>query len=305
MQKPAIKILTIVTLMSLCDLTYAQEFKKFSVSAGWFHIMPQGTANPINVHVNVKNSAELSEGGTNTYGMVDQWQEKDAGLEVKKVESIGATFNYYLDEKVSLQLIGGIPPKVDIKGKGEISAPLSGFALPSSEIALTPSVPITNLGNKSKAATVRAWTPAIEAQYQFGRSGVDKFRPYLGAGVMYAHLNQIKLNEEIRSDLISAGQMIQHILDAKAGAGVDQTATKNDMTVKVVAEDAIAPVFTAGFTYDFNDSWYGVGSVSYAKLNNKATIDVINRSTGNTLIHATTKIDMDPVTTYIGVGYRF
>jgi outer membrane protein len=51
-------------------------------------------------------------------------------------------------------------------------------------------------------------TPAIEAQYQFGKSGVNKFRPYLGVGLMYAHFNDIKLNE-IRSDLISAGHMIQ------------------------------------------------------------------------------------------------
>lgn len=35
--------------------------------------------------------------------------------------------NYYVNDNVSLQLIGGIPPKVDIKGKGEILAPMSGI----------------------------------------------------------------------------------------------------------------------------------------------------------------------------------
>ena len=45
--------------------------------------------------------------------------------------------------------------------------------------------------------------------------------------------------------------------------------------------------------------------MSYAKLNNKTKIDVINQTTGEQLIHATTKIDIDPLITYLGVGYRF
>ncbi|HDK8956927.1 TPA: OmpW family protein, partial [Acinetobacter baumannii] len=219
-----------------------------------------------------------------------------------------------LNDNVSLQFIGGIPPKVDIKGQGEILAPLSGVALSPNElvkilfpngITLGQAVPITNLGNKPKAASVRAWTPAIEAQYQFGKSGVNKFRPYLGVGLMYAHFNDIKLNDEIRSDLISAGHMIQNVLDGKAGAALDRKESSGNMVVKVDADDAIAPIFTAGFTYDFNDSWYTVASVSYAKLNNRTQIDVINQNTGARLIHGSTKVDIDPIITYLGVGYRF
>ena len=48
-----------------------------------------------------------------------------------------------------------------------------------------------------------------------------------------------------------------------------------------------------------------MASVSYSKLNNKTTIDVIDRNTGNRLIHSSTKIDIDPLITYLGVGYRF
>jgi len=75
--------------------------------------------------------------------------------------------------------------------------------------------------------------------------------------------------------------------------------------VDVDANDAIAPIVTAGFNYDLNDNWYATASVSYAKLNNVATISVLNTNTGNELIHATTKIDIDPLITYLGVGYRF
>ncbi len=89
---------------------------------------------------------------------------------------------------------------------------------------------------------------------------------------------------------------VQH-LDGKESSG--------KMVVDVDADDAIAPIVTLGFTYDFTPSWFTVASVSYAKLNNKTKIDVINQTTGEQFIHATTKIDIDPLITYLGVGYRF
>ena len=62
---------------------------------------------------------------------------------------------------------------------------------------------------------------------------------------------------------------------------------------------------TIGATYDINANWYGIASVSYAKLNNKATIDVVDSNTGNKLIGSSTKIEIDPLITYVGVGFRF
>ena len=47
MKKTATKIVIATTLMSLTNLTYAQEFKRFSVSAGWLHVMPQGKGIPL------------------------------------------------------------------------------------------------------------------------------------------------------------------------------------------------------------------------------------------------------------------
>jgi len=370
MKKRVIKIAILSSLSVITSMSYAQEFKRFSVSAGWLHVMPQGKANPFNINTAVKNGTTAKVGtisttsflnsvdpnatevdlggevfnqkeflelalkdeymreiildengnikpevsGIATVQGIENWQQNDAGLEVDDVDTLGLTFNYYLNDNVSLQFIGGIPPKVDVKGKGEILAPLSGNAVSPHGLvqylfpdgfALGQAIPITNLGNKSKAASIRAWTPTIEAQYQFGKSGVNKFRPYIGAGIMYAHFNDIKLNDGIHSDLVSAGHMIQNVLDGKAGAALDRKESSGKMVVNVDTDDAIAPIFTAGFTYDFNDSWYTVASVSYAKLNNKAQIDVVNQNTGTRLIHATTKVDIDPLITYLGVGYRF
>ena len=374
------KTLLAASVAMVANLSFAGEFKRFSVSAGWLHVMPQGNTNTFNINTAAKEGTKSAVGnisedsffgalnpdylqknkaqieflkpllplfedpktgeiqgaytGDATINGLEHWQN-NAGLEADDVDTLGLTFNYYINDNVSLQLIGGIPPKVDIKGKGQIIAPLSGnaklpdilngifpdasdFDLGPNELPLQKDIFITDL-NKPKIASVRAWTPALEAQYQFGKSGVNKFRPYVGAGLMFAHFNDIKLNGQTRSDLEAAGNMIQNVLDGAkaldpknnmpegvgAGAALDGKTSSANPYVKVKADDAIAPIVSLGATYDMTENWYGVVSVSYAKLNNEAKIDVIDKNTGKRLIHAKTKIDIDPLITYVGVGYRF
>lgn len=382
MKKNVLKAITYLIPLSLLLSIHAQaeEHKRFSVSAGWLHVMPQGSANPINIHTQVKNGgnygvgeisptsfmnsipADTKVGGTDPYFLtrdylkqlfaiqpgqttsdaqnlevqgpgkdgyilphatgttsiygIEQWREKGTGLEAEKVDTLGLTLNYYLTDQVSLQFIGGIPPKVDIKGKGKIIAKVTGRAIsPDVMVAavagpdgfpIKTDVEITNLGNKGKVSTARAWTPAFLAQYQFGRTGVNKFRPYIGGGIMYAHFNQIKLNSQTHNDLVAAGHMVQNILDNKAGSALDGRPSSAKPQVKVRADDALAPIVSLGFTYDINPEWYAVASVSYAKLNNQVKIKVNNANNkGSELLSSNTKVEVDPIMTYLGVGYRF
>ena len=211
-----------------------------------------------------------------------------------------------------MELKAGIPPKVDILGKGQVFAPLTGKVSPSGiaggllgDFEISKDIPITNLeqGN-GVASSARAWLPAAEVHYQFGKSGVNKFRPYVGAGVLYAYFNDIELNSGIRQDLEMAGHQIQNIKDDKAGAALEDKLSGSGMSVDVEADSAFAPIVTLGATYDFNDRGFGVGSVSYAKLNSDTTITVKNDA-GEELIRSSTTLDIDPYITYLGVGYRF
>ncbi|MPW43223.1 OmpW family protein [Acinetobacter guerrae] len=256
---------------------------------------------------------------------LESWDNPNTGLEADDVDTVGMMFNYNFTDNVSLEIKAGIPPKVDIKGKGQISAPVVGVATPEGkldgppilgdlanvlingigDIPLDTKIPITDLTQGSKAASARAWLPAAEIHYQFGKSGVNKFRPYVGVGVMYAYFNDVKLNSGIESDLIKAGHMVQNVLDGKAGAALDGKTSSADPRVKVKATDTFAPIATVGATYDFNENWFAVGSVSYSKMNNEAKITVTDNNTGKELVNAKTKIDIDPVITYLGVGYRF
>ncbi|WP_151820753.1 OmpW/AlkL family protein [Acinetobacter soli] len=341
-------------------------FKRFSVSAGWLHAMPQGKANPVRINTPIAEGTQSKVGdvstdsvlnaidqstvsgkawytllnsgykgllggntlpaalsGTATINGLSQWEAPNSGLEADDVDTLGLLFNYNFTDNLSLEIKGGIPPKVDILGKGTIYAPLSGAATPLKDgsllgdalgniideaggnIPLKQDIKITDLSQGKRASSVRAWLPAAELQYQFGKSGVNKFRPYVGVGVMYAYFNDIKLNLGIESDLITAGNMIRNIQDNKAGAALDKKTSSANPVVKVDAADAFAPIATVGATYDFNDSWFAVGSVSYAKLNSEAKITVTDGNTGAELINSKTKIDIDPIITYVGVGYRF
>jgi len=74
--------------------------------------------------------------------------------------------------------------------------------------------------------------------------------------------------------------------------------------VDLEASDAFAPVATVGFTYDFNDTWFAVGSVSYAHLKNDTTITVTDANLGE-LIRSKADIEINPILAYAGFGMRF
>lgn len=366
---------TLVSTISHADSPYfslkdGDGFKRFSISAGWLHAMPQGDPNGIKVNTAVAKGdyavgdvqlntvtnaiantedgkakkdkllgvAKLGEtlglikNGTLTANMsgkanitsLDSWNNPDAGLTADDVDTLGIMANYHFTDNISLEFKAGIPPKVDIKGQGQINAPVLGIATPEGkldtpligpianglingigDIPLDTQIPITNLSKPKKAASATAWLPAAEVHYQFGKSGVNKFRPYVGAGVMYAHFTNLEMDSGIRKDLVAAGHMIQNVLDGQAGAALDGKLSSGKPTVKLKADDAIAPMATIGATYDFNDRWFAVGSVTYAPMSSDVKISVVDQNTGKKLINAKTKIDIDPIITYAGIGYRF
>ncbi|ENV34446.1 OmpW/AlkL family protein [Acinetobacter gerneri] len=255
---------------------------------------------------------------------LDSWSNANAGLKAEDVDTFGIMSNYFFTDNISLEIKAGVPPKVDIKGEGQINAPVLGTATPEGKlppglvnsianglingiggIPLDTQIPITNLAQSKKAASATAWLPAAELHYQFGKTGVNKFRPYVGVGVMYAHFTHLKLDDAIGNDLIAAGHMIQNVLDGKAGAALDGKTSSANPKIKVEADDAWAPIATLGATYDFNPNWFAVGSVSYAPMSSDAKITISDSNTGKQLISAKTKIDIDPLITYVGVGYRF
>lgn len=327
-------------------------FKRFSVSVGALHVMPQGKAQPLHVDTAVKDGevakngdiqvdtvlnnldpavdqkllgealkllgfvtgGKLSSGlsGSSNITGLESWDNPGTGLEADDVTTLGIMTNYFFTDNVSFEMKAGIPPKVDLMGKGKIYAPFAAIATPQIgnlpleflDIALKNDIEITDLGAHGPAASARAWTPAFEMQYHFGKTGVNKFRPYVGLGVMYAYFNELEINPRIEQDLIGAGHMIANIKEGNAGAALEGKKSKANPQVDVEASDAFAPVATVGFTYDFNDRWFAVGSVSYAHLKSDTTITVSDDTHGE-LIRSKADIEINPILAYAGVGMRF
>ncbi|AXY61791.1 OmpW/AlkL family protein [Acinetobacter sp. WCHAc010052] len=251
-----------------------------------------------------------SVAGDATINGLSSWEAEGTGLEADDVATLGIMSNYFFTDNISFEVKAGLPPKVDIKGKGQIYAPLTGTATPQGigsiigDLPLKKDIAITDLNAHDTAATARAWTPAFEFQYHFGKTGVNKFRPYVGVGLMYAYFNELEINKGIESDLINAGHMLINMKENKAGAALDGKPSSGNPKVMLEADDAFAPVVTAGFTYDFNDRWFAVGSVSYTQLSADATINISDEKHGK-LINAKTEIEINPILAYAGIGMRF
>ncbi|MDV2468564.1 OmpW family outer membrane protein [Acinetobacter chinensis] len=254
-----------------------------------------------------KLSPDLS-GTVDIYGL-NSYESPGTGLKADDLVTLGIMSNYFFTDNISFESKAGIPPKVTIKGEGKIYAPFKGISHPKfgvinlEELNLKSDILVTDLDQHSKSATARAWTPAFEFQYHFGKTGVNKFRPYLGIGVMYAFFTQVEMDKGVKEDLVKAGHMIVNIKQGQAGASLEGKPAGNPK-VSVKADDAFAPIVTAGFTYDINEKWFAVGSVSYASLKNDTHITVKDDQYG-VLIKSKAEIEVNPMLVYAGIGFRY
>ncbi len=161
MMKKSFACLITTGLCALPTLTFADSpyfslkdgdgFKRFSVSAGWLHAMPQGSANPININTSVAEGTQSKVGDVSTTAVLDaidqskasgkfwhgtislldkftdtlpsslagtaeinglsNWQSQGTGLEAADVDTVGIMMNYHFTDNLSLEVKAGIPQK--------------------------------------------------------------------------------------------------------------------------------------------------------------------------------------------------
>ncbi|MEB3753394.1 OmpW/AlkL family protein [Acinetobacter sp. MD2(2019)] len=262
--KKIVKVVIPAALLS-CAFTTSHaatsDGKSFSVSAGWLHIMPQGK----------------KQGVTGNSSLLGADYSPNAGFEIKNADTAALLFDYYVNDNVALELVAGVPPKMEIDGKGVI---LKNNVFVNAGKGLD----LSSLGDVGK---VKAYTPALLGKYQFGTID-SKFRPFVGAGIMYAHFSDFKLGSNVNSSLNS------QIAGGQLGMNIS----------KVKIDDAIAPVATLGADYNFNKDWFMTASVTYAHLKTRAKLDIATGA-GTTAVQGESDIEINPIATYLGIGYRF
>lgn len=243
------------------------DFKRHYVATGLFHIAPQSSADPLHTDTSAPLIGSFDSPGTNAT--------------VRQSQTLGLTYNYFLTPRLSLEFIGGIPPRLELEGSGQVEA--LGI------------IPITDLDDpKNKPLVkVRSWNPALNLQYHFGPAS-QVVRPYVGLGVAYNKFDDFKINPAFESDLKTAGSLLGLLTGSPA----------TNPSVDVASSSSWQPIATVGLTGEMTEHWYGVFSVSYMPLDTDATITVRDDN-GNPLAVSSTNIKVNPVIGFLGVGYRF
>jgi outer membrane protein len=135
------------------------------------------------------------------------------------------------------------------------------------------------ISDGSHLGSARQWSPALLAKWFFG-GAEDKFRPFIGAGVTYVWYSDVNLSQSLNT--VFTG-----------GAG----------TTSAKLSSSFAPIANVGAVYNFNKTWSVGLSVSYIWLDTDADI---TGKVGNTVVsRAHTSLTLDPLVTFLSVGYRF
>lgn len=135
---------------------------------------------------------------------------------------------------------------------------------------------LASLGQLGEA---KQWSPAVIAKWYFGDKN-SQLRPFVGLGVTRVWYSSVSLTPSMQ----------------RAAAGPGGTATAD-------LSSSWAPVANVGLTYNLNAKWSLGLSVAYIPLKTDATIN--GRTAGGTATLSTTKLTLDPLVTFLSVGYKF
>ncbi|WP_175831289.1 OmpW/AlkL family protein [Burkholderia cepacia] len=149
---------------------------------------------------------------------------------------------------------------------------------------IPPKFDITGKGQFSKFGTLgRAyqWSPTLLLKYYFNDANA-KFRPYVGVGTTYVWFTGTKITNSVFENGVFGGP------------------------TSATASNQWAPVFNAGFTYNFTKHWFAGFSMSYIPVSVTATFTTARRTPVGTLTETSrAHISLNPIVTYLNIGYRF
>lgn len=191
---------------------------------------------------------------------------------------------YFLTDNWAVAVNIGIPPKIDVMGKGTVTTP--GL--------LNKIVPPVRMGdpNNNPLATATHWYPSAMVQYYFGSSN-DTIRPFVSAGLGYSFFRDVKLSSSFEANLKQVGSFM---------ALASSLSTQN--TVEADASSAWAPLVNVGLAYYPDPKWVAGLAVSYVPTKTVSTIRIKDK-TGNVILNSSADMDIPTVATSLTLGYRF
>ncbi|WP_028225026.1 OmpW/AlkL family protein [Paraburkholderia ferrariae] len=195
-------------------VAHAQSKGDLVVGAGWLHVD--------------------SRLGTGEMSVIDPplGSQPNTGAVASNPNTLGLTLTYFLTDNIATETWLGIPPKIDLKGTGNLSNP-----------ALNP------------LATARSWAPLMLFKYYIGEP-TWKFRPFIGAGVAYKFDTDVRVN--------SAFQQVAS-LEFSNGATASAPSSAH-------FKPGFAPVVSVGANYNIDKHWALTASLTYLHFSSIGTI---------------------------------
>lgn len=144
-----------------------------------------------------------------------------------------------------------------------------------------------SLAGLGQLGTVKQWSPTLLLKYYFG-AAEQKFRPYLGLGVTRVWF--------------TGGTITNPLLGPSLGSALGVPSAYIGATTVGSVKSSWDPVYNGGFTYAFNKHWSAGLSISYIPLRTTAVLNTASLA-GN--VQSSAHITLNPIVTYLNVGYRF
>jgi len=135
--------------------------------------------------------------------------------------------------------------------------------------------PLGHLGSAQQ------WSPALVAKWFFGEAN-DRLRPFAGVGAAYVWYDNVTLSPSLAGEVTG---------------GAPGGAASADLS------SSWAPVADLGFTYALDKNWSIGFSVSYLPL--KTDADITGRVGDTVVSRSSTRLTLDPVVSFLSIGYRF
>lgn len=268
---------------------------RHKLSAGWLMVRPQGESKVLRLRV--------------PDALLPSAQSFDAAVSTRlaDVDTPGLFYTYSITDHWGIEVFGGVPPDVELVGKGVINAPVTVIKLPP--LPIVGSLP--GLGGELQAggltqlldagdpavnplATAKAWVPTVITTYTFfGRNAL--IRPYVGLGLTYGFLTDPEVNPNAVAKLNEKGPLLALI-------------TNNPRADRVTAEAEADPFFSAVATLGLNINLtrqLGIlASATYVPAETTLHLRIKDRDE-KIVATADTDIKIDPFIFFVALSYRF
>lgn len=188
-----------------------------------------------------------------------------SGASVDKADTLGLSITHFFTDHWAGSLDLGIPPTYKIRGTGSLSA-------------------VGQLGEAKQLA------PTLLAKYFFNDANAT-WRPFVGLGYSHVSYTNVSLTNNFQGAI---AQTVRQVSRGQLTAG----STSPDLN------SSWAPVANVGLTYAITNQWSASLSLSYLKMKTTADLTTSTNVPGTPVL-STTTIKINPIVSFLSVGYKF